>query len=230
MIEISTIETPSLGNRSYLVSDGHVAMAVDPPRDIDHVLAAAADLDVAITHVFETHVHNDYLTGGLALARFAGARYCVNGADQVRFDRTRVTDADLIEIGEMAVRVVATPGHTFTHLSYMLLETGTAEPAGVFTGGSMLNGSTGRPDLLGSAYTCALAHAQHSSVRYLGTSLPASTPIFPTHGFGSFCAANPATSSSSTIGAESRSNPALLLDRESFVSTVLAGLDAYPAY
>jgi hydroxyacylglutathione hydrolase len=230
MIEISTIETPSLGNRSYLVSDGHVAMAVDPPRDIDRVLAAAADLDVAITHVFETHVHNDYLTGGLALARLAGARYCVNGADQVRFDRTRVTDADLIEIGEMAVRVVATPGHTFTHLSYVLLEAGTAEPAAVFTGGSMLNGSTGRPDLLGSAYTCALAHAQHSSVRYLGTSLPASTPIFPTHGFGSFCAANPATSSSSTIGAESRSNPALLLDRESFVSTVLAGLDAYPAY
>ena len=107
---------------------------------------------------------------------------------------------------------------------------GTAEPAGVFTGGSMLNGSTGRPDLLGSAYTCALAHAQHSSVRYLALSLPESTPIFPTHGFGSFCAATPATSTSSTIGAESRSNPALVLDRESFVSTVLAGLDAYPAY
>ena len=71
MIEITTIETPSLGNRSYLVSDGHVAMAVDPPRDIDRVLAAAADLDVTITHVFETHVHNDYLTGGLALAGHA---------------------------------------------------------------------------------------------------------------------------------------------------------------
>ena len=230
MIEITAIQVPSLGNRSYLVSDGQVAMAVDPPRDIDRVLDAAGGLGVTITHVFETHVHNDYITGGLALARHAGARYCVSAADQVTFDRTAVSDADLIEVGEMAVRVVATPGHTFTHLSYVLLDAGTAAPAGVFTGGSLLCGSTGRPDLLGSGYTCALACAQHASARYLASSLPEATPVFPTHGFGSFCAATPATGTSSTIGAELRSNPALVLDREPFVATVLAALDAYPAY
>ncbi len=230
MIEITTLEIPSLGNRSYLVSDGAVAMAIDPPRDIDRVTDAADELGVAITHVFETHVHNDYLTGGLALARHVGARYCVNGADQVVFDRTPIGDAELIEVGELAVRVIATPGHTFSHLSYVLLAAGTAAPVGVFTGGSLLCGSTGRPDLLGSRYTCALACAQHASARYLTSALPESTPIFPTHGFGSFCAATPATGRSSTIGAELRSNPALVLDREEFVATVLAALDDYPAY
>ena len=229
MIEITTITTPSLGNRSYLVSDGQVAMAVDPPRDIDRVLDAAAGQSVTITHVFETHLHNDYITGGLALARRVGARYCVSAADQVAFDRTAVADADLIDVGDMAVRVVATPGHTFTHLSYVLLDAA-ADPAGVFTGGSLLCGSTGRPDLLGSGYTCALACAQHASARYLACSLPESTPVFPTHGFGSFCAATPAVGTSSTIGAERRANPALTLDREQFVATVLAALDAYPAY
>jgi hydroxyacylglutathione hydrolase len=230
VIEVTVIDTPSLGNRSYLASDGRVAVVIDPPRDIDRVLAAAAALGVRITHVLETHLHNDYLTGGLALARQAGARYCVNAADRVAFDRESVRDAELIEVGEMAVRVVATPGHTFTHLSYVLSDANATMPAGVFTGGSLLCGSTGRPDLLGPAHTRALACAQHASARNLACLLPESTPVYPTHGFGSFCAATPANGDSSTIGAELRRNPALLLGAEQFVSATLALLDAYPGY
>src|SRR5712691_160850 len=230
MIKITVIDTPSLGNRSYLASDGRVALAVDPPRDIDLVLAAAADLGVMITHVFETHVHNDYLTGGLALARQAGARYCVNARDRLKFDRTAISDGDVLEIGAMAVRVLATPGHTFTHLSYVLSDANAASTVGVFTGGSLLCGSMGRPDLLGPEHTRALACAQHASARSLASSLPESTRIYPTHGFGSFCAATPARGDSSTIGDELRGNPALLLGQDQFVSTLLAALDAYPGY
>jgi glyoxylase-like metal-dependent hydrolase (beta-lactamase superfamily II)/rhodanese-related sulfurtransferase len=230
MIEVIVIETPSLGNRSYLASDGRLAIAVDPPRDIDRVLAVAEHLDLRITHVLETHVHNDYLTGGLALARRTRAAYCLNAADRVQFERRPLTDAELIETGEMAVRVIATPGHTFTHLSYELIDPATEATAGIFTGGSLLCGSTGRTDLLGPEHARALACAQHASARILASSLPPSTPVYPTHGFGSFCAAAPASGDSTTIGAERRSNPALVLDREPFVTELLAGLDAYPAY
>ncbi len=230
MIKITVMDTPSLGNRSYLASDGHVALVIDPPRDIDLVLAAAADLGVMITHVLETHVHNDYITGGLALARLVGAQYCVNSADQVSFERTKLTDADELQVGDMVVRVLATPGHTYTHLSYALVDAGTTAVIGAFTGGSLLCGSTGRPDLLGPEHACPLACAQHASARKLAALLPEPTPIYPTHGFGSFCSATPSLGGSSTIAAELAGNPALTLGREQFVSALLASLDAYPAY
>ncbi len=230
MIEIVVIDTPSLGNRSYLVSDGSVALAIDPPRDFDRLLAAAADRGVVITHVLETHLHNDYITGGFALADQTGASYHVNAADPVAFDRIPVGDGDVLAAGDMRAGVVATPGHTFTHLAYVLSDATSGEVAGVFTGGSLLYGSTGRPDLLGPAHTEALAAAQHASARKLAEMLPDSTPLYPTHGFGSFCAATPGHADGSTIGAELATNPALVLDLDAYVSTLLAGLDAYPAY
>ncbi len=101
---------------------------------------------------------------------------------------------------------------------------------GVFTGGSLLNGSTGRPDLLGPQHSATLARAQHGSARRLAAELPAETIVYATHGFGSFCSATPTSGAASTIGAELTGNPALLLDEADYVSSILAGLDIYPAY
>jgi hydroxyacylglutathione hydrolase len=231
MIEIVTIDTPALGDRGYLATDGHVALVVDPQRDIDRVLAPAAARGVQITHVFETHIHNDYLTGGLALARQTGAAYHVNAADPVAFDRTPVADGDIVVIGEaMRIRVIATPGHTFTHLSYALEDTAAGMVVAVFTGGSLLYGSTGRPDLLGPAHKAALAAAQYASAQRLAAEFPDATPVMPTHGFGSFCSATQSEGDGSTIGHEKRVNPVLILGEEHYVAGLLAGLDAYPAY
>jgi hydroxyacylglutathione hydrolase len=231
MAEIATIKTPSLGDRSYLVTDGAVALVVDPQRDIDRVLALTASRGIAVTHVFETHIHNDYLTGGLALARATGAAYHVNAADEVAFDRVPVADGDEVDVGaSMRIRVIATPGHTFTHLAYALQDTTTGDVVAVFTGGSLLHGSTGRPDLLGAEHAPALAAAQHASARRLAATLPGLAAVYPTHGFGSFCAASVTVSDGSTIGDEQRVNPALTLDEDSYVTGVLAGLDDYPAY
>jgi len=231
MIEVVAIDTPSLGDRTYLATDGASALVVDPQRDIDRVLAAAAARGAAVTHVFETHIHNDYVSGGLALARRCGAAYHVNAADQVAFDRVGIADGDRVAVGgSMRVRVIATPGHTFTHLAFALEDTGTGEVVAVFTGGSLLHGSTGRPDLLGAEHTLTLAAAQHASARRLALALPERTPMYPTHGFGSFCAATAAGAVASTIGDEKRSNPALALSRDSYVTGLVAGLDAYPAY
>jgi hydroxyacylglutathione hydrolase len=230
MVEVLQIETPSLGDRSYLVHDGAVALVIDPQRDIDRVTALADEHGVRITHVAETHIHNDYLTGGLALARATDAAYLVNEADPVGFARTPVRDGDSVAVSDaMRVRVLATPGHTFTHLSYVL-ESGGAV-AGVFTGGSLLYGATGRPDLLGPDNTGPLARAQYDSAQRLAAELPETAPVFPTHGFGSFCAAGQGQGArSSTIGQEKLVNPALTLDQQTYLDTLLAGLDAWPAY
>jgi hydroxyacylglutathione hydrolase len=229
VIEIIPIDTPALGDRSYLAHDGQRALVIDPQRDIDRVLALASSRGVTITHIFETHLHNDYVTGGLALAAATGAAYHINAADPVAFDRVPVRDGDLIEVSaSLQVRVLATPGHTFTHLSYVLAAAG--QPPAVFTGGSLLYGSTGRPDLLGAAHAGALARAQYASANRLAAGLPGDTEVYPTHGFGSFCSATQAGGVSSTIGQELRLNPALTLGEQEYVETLLAGLDAYPAY
>jgi hydroxyacylglutathione hydrolase len=230
-ITVVPLETPTLGDRSYLVHDGEVAFVVDPQRDIDRVLALLDEQGLRLTHVLESHIHNDYVTGGLALARRAGAAYLVNADDAVSFERTPVRDGDVLEIGpRMRVSVVATPGHTFTHLSYVLADAGTGERTAVFSGGSLLYGATGRPDLLGPQHTGDLVRAQHASARKLAGMLPDAAEVFPTHGFGSFCSATQTEAASSTIGLEKAANPVLTQDEETYVRELLAGLNAYPAY
>jgi len=180
MLELSTTSgedcadrNPTLGDRSYLVHDGEVALVVDPQRDIDRVLRLAGEAGVRITNIFETHIHNDYVTGGLALARQTGAAYHVNAVDPVAYQRTGVRDGDVVEVSPtLRIRVLATPGHTFTHLSYVLHQNG-ADVA-VFSGGSLLFGSTGRPDLLGPARTHTLVREQYASAHRAGR-LPCSS-------------------------------------------------------
>jgi hydroxyacylglutathione hydrolase len=226
---IVPIETPTLGDRSYLVHDCQVALVVDPQRDIDRVLGLAAAAGVRITHVFETHIHNDYVTGGLALARATGAAYHVNAADKVAYERIPIKDGDVIEVSEaLRIKVIATPGHTYTHLSYSLESAG--EHVGIFSGGSLLFGSTGRPDLLGPDHTHALVHHQYASAHRLADELPDEAQVLPTHGFGSFCSATQSEATSSTIGQERRTNPALTQAEKDYTAELLAGLDAWPAY
>ena len=229
MVTIVPIETPTLGDRSYLAHDGRVALVVDPQRDIDRVLELAEATGVRITHVFETHIHNDYVTGGLALANATGAAYHVNAADDVAYERVPIRDGDIIDVSDtLRVRVIATPGHTYTHLSYSLESEG--EQMGVFSGGSLLFGSTGRPDLLGPDHTHALVHHQYASAHRLAAELPDHAQVLPTHGFGSFCSATQSEATSSTIGQEKHTNPALTQAEKDYVAELLAGLDAWPAY
>ena len=226
-VTILPVETPSLGDRSYLVHDGEVAFVVDPQRDTDRMLDLARSCGVRITHVFETHIHNDYVTGGLALAKETGAAYHVNADDKVSFEHDPVCDGDVVVVSDsLRVRVIHTPGHTFTHLSYAL----EGDTPAVFSGGSLLFGSTGRPDLLGPDNTDALARHQHASAHKLADQLADETQVMPTHGFGSFCSATQSDSTSSTIGQERRSNPALTKDEEAYVAEIVGGLDAFPAY
>jgi glyoxylase-like metal-dependent hydrolase (beta-lactamase superfamily II)/rhodanese-related sulfurtransferase len=229
MISVLPVDTPGLGDRTYLVHDGQSAIVVDPQRDYDRITALAAAASARITHVFETHLHNDYVSGGLALSREVGAEYVVGADEAVRFTRSPIRDGDVVETSPAwSLRAVHTPGHTYHHLSYVLAEDGI--DVAVFTGGALLYDSTGRPDLLGPDHTDELAHAQWRSAHRLADGLSDRTAVYPTHGFGSFCAASSVSGVASTIGQEKQTNPALTQSEVEYVDQLLAGLDAFPAY
>ncbi|MFD5737709.1 rhodanese-like domain-containing protein [Streptomyces sioyaensis] len=229
MFFVDTLEFEGLGNRSYLVGGPHAAVVIDPPRDIDQVIAAAARRGVRIAFVAETHVHNDYVTGGLELARVTGAQYLVPAGAHVSFARTPVADGDTVTVDEgLVLRAIATPGHTPHHTAYALAEDGRGVAA--FTGGSLLIGTVGRPDLVEPRLTEQLARAQHASAHRLADELDDEVPVLPTHGFGSFCSSSQAEGDATTIGKERKINDALTLDVDTFVAQMLAGLDDVPAY
>ena len=214
-LTILPVDTASLGDRSYLVHDGEVAFVVDPQRDIDRVQHLLEQEGVRLTHVLETHIHHDYVTGGHALARATGAAYLVNAADPVSFDRVPVEDRQVVAVGDrMRLTAVATPGHTWTHLSYLLADE--QQTLAVLSGGSLLHGSTGRPDLLGPDHTAALVRRQHASAHLLSDLAPGTARLLPTHGFGSFCSATQSDVTASTIGDERLANPVLRDDVETW--------------
>jgi hydroxyacylglutathione hydrolase len=228
-IRVIPIETAGLGDRSYLAHDGRLAIVVDPQRDIDRVVDLAAGEGVQISMVLETHIHNDYVSGGLQLARISGATYVINADDPVDFERHPVRDSEVLGCGSMRITALHTPGHTFTHMSYALADS-EGRVVGVFTGGGLLHGSTGRPDLLGQEHAETLAKHQHASAHRLANSLPTTTAIHPTHGFGSFCSSTSSQASLSTIADEIRTNPVLRDDVDVYVRDLMDGLDVYPAY
>ena len=230
---VHTIETPSLGDRSYLVHDGEVALVIDPQRDLDRVLSAAEEAGVTISHIAETHLHNDYVSGGLALSRRTGATYLHAAAEELPFDHRGVGDDDTIEVGTLTVRVLATPGHTQHHLSYHVTESGDeAGPGALFTGGSLLYGSVGRTDLVAADLTDTLTRQQYRSVRGMIDSLPGGTHFYPTHGFGSFCSSSEGgDDSDGTLTGERSVNLALTIeDEDDFVERLMSGLSDHPAY
>ena len=174
----------------------------------------------------DTHLHNDHVSGGPELAHATGATYAVSAGEHVS-GAHGLHDGDRYCVGSLSVSVVATPGHTPLHQSFVVSE---GDQCVVFTGGSLLIGSVGRTDLLGTELASGLAADQWASVRWMLYSLPGEAVVHPTHGFGSFCSATPCTGTETTIDRERRDNPAARLGRDDFVQTLLAGYGEYPSY
>jgi rhodanese-related sulfurtransferase/glyoxylase-like metal-dependent hydrolase (beta-lactamase superfamily II) len=218
-----------LGNTAYLadLGDGR-ALAVDAARDLRALRQAASRLGLKVAVAADTHLHADFLTGAVQLAADEDATVLAAAAGHRAFPHTPLADGDEVGLGGLTLRALATPGHTGEHLSYLLLD-GSRE-LGVFTGGSLIVGSAARTDLLGASRAAELARAQYRSLCRLAT-LPDATPVWPTHGAGSFCSAPPGTARVTTIGAEKASNPLLAApDEDTFTRRLLASLGSYPAY
>jgi hydroxyacylglutathione hydrolase len=218
-----------LGNSAYLadLGDGR-ALAVDASRDLRDLRTAAARRGLRVAFAADTHLHADFLSGAAQLAAGDGATVLASAAGRREFPHAPLADGDEADLGGLALRALATPGHTDEHLCYLLLD-GPRE-LGVFTGGSLIVGSAARTDLLGAGRAMELARAQYRSLRRLAA-LPAATPVWPTHGAGSFCSAPPGAERTTTIGAELAGNPLLAApDEDAFARQLLASLGSYPAY
>lgn len=231
-MRVLVVETPELGDRSYVVGEGgpgSEAVVVDPQRDLDRIEALLAEHGWICTLVLETHLHNDYVSGGLELAHRTGATYAVQGREDVAFDRCAVHEGDVLRAGTLEIRVLETPGHTDNHVSYVIGHHG-AQTA-VFSGGSLLYGAVGRTDLVDPDRTLHLTHAQWHSARRLAA-VARDAALWPTHGFGSMCSAGGSSGATEgTLADERRGNVALTTDDEGrFVSDLISGLTAYPAY
>ena len=227
-MEIRSIRTPGLGDTTYVLTHEGVAAVVDPQLDHDRFVAVIEETGAEPRFVLETHVHNDYLSGGLSLSRQLGAELVFPAGAAPVFRHRPAFHHEDIDGGTMILRPLHTPGHTPEHVSFLVLVEG--RPTAVFSGGCLLVGSAGRSDLLGADRAETLARLQYGSLNRLA-SLPETVGLYPTHGAGSFCTVSRAGSDTSTIGEQRQSNPALShADEDSFVSSHLSGLVPYPAY
>lgn len=230
-MDLDIILTPGLGNATYLLASDGEAVVVDPPRDAWRVTAVADARGWRLTHVVETHVHNDYLSGALELRADRRATIVAPARGRYAFDHRGADEGEVVEVGGLRLVARATPGHTPEHLAWEVTADGADRPSAVLTGGSLLVGSAGRTDLLGADATEGLTRAQFETLRVLAA-LPDEVAVLPTHGAGSFCTAGPVGGErTSTIGQERRMNPLLAAaDEASFRTALLGGLGAYPTY
>ncbi|MDP8970386.1 MAG: MBL fold metallo-hydrolase [Actinomycetota bacterium] len=228
-MEIVPVVDEGLGNSSYVVGLGDGgAVVVDPFRDPAPYLTIAEQRGWRIRFTAETHLHADFVSGSRELAA-AGAQVLASAGAPIAFHARLLRHGDEIDLGGLALRALATPGHTPEHLSYLLEDAGM--PLAVFTGGTLIVGGLARPDLLGPAHTDELARAAYRSIHQRLLVLPDDLAVYPTHGAGSFCSSGPGGQRSSTIGVERTANPLLHApDEDAFVKRLLAGLGSYPPY
>ena len=228
--EIVALVNEGLGNASYAVDlgDGRAAV-IDPQRDLTPYLSWARRRDLVLAFAVETHIHADFVTGSRELAH-DGARIVAAASAGLAFEHTGLRDGQRLDLGGLSLELLATPGHTPDHASWLLHEG--PRPVGVFTGGALVVGGVAGADLAGVAQTEAWARAAYRSVRDRLLVLPDALPVWPTHGPGSFCSTGGSSERTSTMGQERISNPLLTgnPDEDEFVDRLLGGLGTYPAY
>jgi hydroxyacylglutathione hydrolase len=222
---------------SYIVGDDATGTAavVDPRPDVDVYLELARRHSLSITHVFETHIHADFLSGARELAaRLGNAELCVSieGGAEYDFPHRAVRDSDAFEFGPVVLTAKFTPGHTPEHVSFLLSERDRREvPFGVLTGDSLFVDSAGRPDLLGDEMSEQLVEQLFHTLRDFYAELDDGVIMYPCHGAGSACGPNIGDRTSSTIGYERRFNRFLRIkDLESFREAMLEGAPPVPTH
>jgi hydroxyacylglutathione hydrolase len=231
---VQTFRIEGLGHLSTLVADesAGVAAIVDPRRDVDAYLEAARNADLRITHVVETHLHNDYVSGGRDLAALTGARHVIGLGAELAHEHGPVRDGETFDVGALRFTALETPGHTPEHVAYAVADTGRGEdPALLLSGGSLLVGAVGRTDLLGAEHAVPYARAMYRSLHEVVLAHDDHVAVHPTHGAGSLCATGIASTPTSTIGYEKRHNQLLhAADVEAFVRRLLRGQPTVPRY
>lgn len=234
---LETVKAEGLAHLSYLLGDEEagVCAVIDPRRDMGIYLELARENHVRITHVLETHIHADFVSGSRELAAKTGARIGVGaeaGADASGFEHRPLHGGDMLELGSLTLKVLHTPGHTPEHVCFLVSGgKGAQAPWAVFTGDTLFAGEVGRPDLLGDGSEETLARQLFHSLREKLLPLGDDVEVYPAHGAGSPCGGSIGDRNATTIGYERRCSPHLQArDEETFVSNLLSSLPPAPAY
>src|SRR6266550_2719834 len=231
-VQVERFYLGCLAHASYMVGSEGVAAVIDPQRDVDIYLEAAARMNLKIEYIIETHVHADFVSGHRELAERSGAHIYLGAGSGAEFLHVAVTDGDEIQFGDCCLRFLHTPGHTLESICIVMKDRGKPDqPAAVFTGDTLFVGDVGRPDLSPTHTPQQLAAILYRSIHEKLLTLPDDTEIFPAHGAGSLCGRQMSSESSSTIGKQRQSNYALLArTSEEFVHLLTDNLPAAPEY
>ncbi len=211
---------PGMGCLSYLIGcpKAGVACVVDPKRDVGDYIKVARENNLKITHIFETHVHADHISGNMELKSRTGAEICMGTGTPATFAFKPVAEGDIFEFGSVKLEALSTPGHTPNSISLLVTDTvRNDKPWMILTGDCMFVGDVGRPDLAGKELIHEQAENLYDSLFNKLTRLPESIEIFPAHGEGSLCGKGMSSKSSSTVGYEKESNPIFKLSKEEFL-------------
>ena len=229
---LQTFEAEGLAQLSYLVGCDAcgVAAVIDPRRDVDIYIQAARENGLAITHIIETHIHADFVSGALELQAKCGGKIYVGKAEGYGFDAEQVTDGQQLKLGGITLTVLHTPGHTPEHIC-LLARSGNNPPFALFSGDLLFAGEVGRPDLLGEAEKQKLARQLFTTFREKILTLDDGILVYPGHGEGSPCGGKIGDRRVTSIGYERANNPRLQIDSEdAFVADVLKDLPPPPRY
>lgn len=236
-ITIERVYTPGLAQVAYIVADedAGVAVVIDPRRDVDEYLAWLNERRLELTAILETHVHADFVSGARELAAATGATIYASRLGNLDFPHAALVDGDEVAVGRFRLQAFWTPGHTPEHMSFLLIDPAQGnEPAALFSGDLLFVGEVGRPDLLGSEHTRALAEQLHDTLAHRLAPLHDGVVVYPGHTAGSSCGKKIGDAPQTTIGQERRSNYALrpetLASRERFIETIMSGMPVPPAY
>lgn len=221
-----------LAHASYMLGSQGEAIVVDPQRDVDLYLKAADEHGLKIRHVFETHLHADFVSGHHELAARAGATIYMGAEAGASFPHVDIRDGFELRVGKIRIRALETPGHTPESVCLVIFdEEKSTKPWAVLTGDTLFLGDVGRPDLSKTHTAPQLAGMLYDSLHNKVMKLPDSVLVYPAHGAGSLCGRNMRAERSSTIGTERLSNYALQIrSREEFIRQLTANLPARPEY
>jgi glyoxylase-like metal-dependent hydrolase (beta-lactamase superfamily II)/rhodanese-related sulfurtransferase len=225
-----------LSHASYMIGSEGEAAVVDPQRDVDIYLKVAEEQKLTIRHIFETHLHADFVSGHKELAARTGAKIYIGGRANAGFPHVPLIDDYEVKIGAVRIRALETPGHTPESVCLVITDAITHEeksalPCAVLTGDTLFIGDVGRPDLSKTHTPQQLAGMLYDSLHEKLLSLPDAVAVYPAHGAGSLCGRSMRAERSSTIGTERLTNYALQIrSREEFIAQLTANLPARPEY
>jgi glyoxylase-like metal-dependent hydrolase (beta-lactamase superfamily II)/rhodanese-related sulfurtransferase len=221
-----------LSHASYMFASDGEAVVVDPQRDVEIYLKAAEENKLSIRHIFETHLHADFVSGHQELAARTGAKIYIGAQADATFPHVAVKDSFQLQVGTISITALETPGHTAESICLVIAdEEQSRDPWAVFTGDTLFIGDVGRPDLSKRHTPAELAGMLYDNLHNKILKLPNNVLVYPAHGAGSLCGRNMRAERVSTIGTERLTNYALQIQgRDQFIRQLTSNLPVRPEY